>query len=254
MADRIAWLPHEVPRTRLRTPESLRYPGLHRPSGENAEHLRTRVIPTERIASPSPLRNLDTNRVSPVKNRPVLRSSANSIASRSSSIPPNALDEIPEEKWARMASIRTANTPEISNPDLSIDEITSTKLSLDDQAILADLPQELERKETQARRFLARTLLGDKSKENNGRFKRMTSRIKKIPSGLFNRKDRRWRETSSPTATQATSPSQPSLPQLNLTTELCIPDPCTTLKDANTPESKPTPLVCVSLPDKGRLC
>jgi hypothetical protein len=198
------------------------------------------------VASGSPLRNVDTNRSnrsSPVKSRPVLRSTTNSDASRASSIPGNPLDDIPEEKFSLL--FPTASAPEPSNPELSIDEITSTKLSLDDHAILSDLPMEKNRKQGRSHRVLMKKSLGSMLGDNDGPFKKMTKRIKRIPSELFTRKDRRAREVSTRTATPipVTSTPEPSLPQLDLTTELFIPDTCTPSKSASPVKGTPPTLV-----------
>ncbi|OAG41993.1 hypothetical protein AYO21_03728 [Fonsecaea monophora] len=155
------------------------------------------------MPSASPLRMMDTNTCSTSPARPVLSARA-SVTSRTSSIPVTPLDDIPEKLWPRV--IRTTTAAEISNPELSIDEITSTKLSLDDQAILTNVPRESSRKETQSRKLVKKVAFGGIWGENNDRLKKMTKRLKKIPNGLF---------------------AQPSLPPLELTSELCVKSTCT---------------------------
>ncbi|OAL39883.1 hypothetical protein AYO20_00795 [Fonsecaea nubica] len=155
------------------------------------------------MPSASPLRTVDTNTCSTSPARPALSARA-SVTSRTSSIPITPLDDIPESLWPRV--IRTTTAAEISNPELSIDEITSTKLSLDDQAILTNVPRESSRKETQSRRLVKKVAFGGIWGENNDRLKKMTKRLKKIPNGLF---------------------TQPSLPPLELTSELCVKSTCT---------------------------
>ncbi|KIW81487.1 hypothetical protein Z517_04512 [Fonsecaea pedrosoi CBS 271.37] len=159
------------------------------------------------MPSASPLRMVDTNTCSTSPARPVLSARA-SVTSRTSSIPVTPLDDIPEKLWPRV--IRTTTAAEISNPELSIDEITSTKLSLDDQAILTNVPRESSRKETQSRKLVKKVAFGGIWGENNDRLKKMTKRLKKIPNGLFARKER-----------------EPSLPPLELTSELCVKSTCT---------------------------
>ena len=246
MADRVCWYPSDDCTSGAEPAESSFLPGPAGKSDEDVKHHSIKAALPEHTTSSSPLRNVDTNRISPRKARPVLRSATNSVASRASSVHTNGLDDIPEERWARIASIRTANTPEISNPDLSIEEITSTKLSLDDQAILADLPNETSRKEAQFRQFFAKTTIDNKSQENENRFKKMTRKIKKIPSGLFNRRDRHPRETSASITTQAIQATlipEPALPPLDLTTELYVPTERESPNDVDKAEAKSAKLV-----------
>ncbi|KAJ9616763.1 hypothetical protein H2200_000482 [Cladophialophora chaetospira] len=186
--------------------------------------------------------------MSPPLKRPVLSTTA-SIASGTSSLPATPLDDIPRNLWSRVLS--SASSPETSTPELSIDEITSTRLSLDDQAILTSLPRESDRKEAQTHRLLMRTAFGNMWGENNGRFKKMTKRLRNIPSGLFTRKDRRTREVTTPATTHPVSTSDSVLPQLELTTELYIPDTCASSNSANSADSKPALLLDYECKPKG---
>ncbi|KIW89963.1 uncharacterized protein Z519_09393 [Cladophialophora bantiana CBS 173.52] len=185
------------------------------------------------MASASPLRTVDTNTCSPPRVRPVL-STRTSINSRASSIPTTPLDGIPGELWPRI--LRTSAAAETSNPELSVDEITSTRLSLDDQAILANTPREGSRKEALSRKLVIRMAFGGMWGENSDRLKRMTKRLKNIPNGLFTRK--RSLETL-PTPTTLSQPlPEPTLPQLELTTELCVQTTGTSSNTEDFDESK----------------
>ncbi|OAL29373.1 hypothetical protein AYO22_02267 [Fonsecaea multimorphosa] len=176
------------------------------------------------MASASPLRTMATNTCSPPLVRPVLSTRA-STTSRTSSIPSTPLDEIPEKLWPRV--LRTTTATETSNPELSIDEITSTRLSLDDQAILTNMPRESSRKEARSRKLAMKMGFGGMWGENNDRLKKMTKRLRKIPTGLFARKERGSLETLAHPTSHAQPVPGPSLPQLDLPTELCVQTTCT---------------------------
>ncbi|OAP56159.1 hypothetical protein AYL99_09338 [Fonsecaea erecta] len=176
-----------------------------------------------------------TNTCSPPPFRPALSARA-SITSRTSSIPSTPLDEIPEKLWPRV--LRTTTATETSNPELSIEEITSTRLSLDDQAILTSLPGEGSRKEARSRKFVMRMAFGGILGENNDRFKKMTQRLKKIPNGFFTRKERESLETSSDSSSHSQHVSRPSLPQLDLTADICVQDPCASSNGEDCGEGK----------------
>jgi hypothetical protein len=133
----------------------------------------------------------------------------------------------------------------MSNPDLSIDEITSTRLSLDDQAILTSLPKNVNPKQGGTRNDGGRTGIGSLWEDNSGRLRKMTKRLKTLPNGLFARKDR---ESSHPSSEADDHPdtSESTLPQPELAANSC---PSTT--PAATPDnvdsarvSTMPPLVC----------
>ena len=223
---------------------STAFTSEHMSSGSSLRNLNpNRTSPVRRRAS-SPLKNVDTNKSSPVRCRPILRSATNSVGSRASSVPTNVLDDIPEEKWSRV--MPTASTPETSTPELSIDEITSTKLSLDEQAILGHPPKEHNCKETMSHGG-RRTAFGHMWEDNSGRLKKMTKKLKKLPSGFFTRKEHRLHETFTSTTAQPIPAQEPSLPQLDLTTELCIPSTSTPPDSAPSANNKPLMLVCVPI-------
>ncbi|KIW70492.1 hypothetical protein PV04_02756 [Phialophora macrospora] len=240
MAYRSAWCAPEVHEVRRQPPETSRLTAHWRPQRSVVPRDKGKAVLTKRMLSASPLRTIDTNRMSPGKARPVLSATA-SIASRTSSLPATPLDEIPENLWPRV--LRTATTPEASTPELSIDEITSTRLSLDDQAILTTLPKNGDRKEGQTYRAVSRSTFGSMWEENNSRFKKMTKKLKNIPSGLFTRKDRPSRETLTPATTRIIPSQEPSLPQLELTPELYIPTTRMSSNSGNSTHSKPVPLM-----------
>ncbi|OQV06336.1 hypothetical protein CLAIMM_10916 [Cladophialophora immunda] len=181
---------------------------------------------------------MDTNTNSPPPVRPVLSARA-SITSRTSSIPTTPLDDIPEKLWPRV--LRATTATETTNPDLSIDEITSTRLSLDDQAILTNIPREGSRREAQSRKLIMKVAIGGIWGENNDRLKKMTKRLKKIPNGLFTRKERGSLETLAPPTSHSQPVPEPSLPPLELTTELCVQNTSTSSNVEACDESRSNP-------------
>lgn len=188
-----------------------------------ARHLgKNKFAITKRNGLSSPLRTMETSGGSETVRRPALSARA-SVASRTSSLPASPLDDIPKKLWPRV--LRTTTAPETSNPELSIDEITSTRLSLDDEAFLTNLPRDSDRKETQSRRLIMRTVFSGVWGEPNGRLKKMTKRLKRIPSGLFTRRERESTETMAQGEDQPRPPPEPLLPRLDLITELYIPNP-----------------------------
>lgn len=79
-------------------------------------------------------------RISSDPNPPVLRSTASiatpSAPSRASTLPSSPLDEVPERLWDRVLLTSSARAPETTNPNLSLEEIISTRLSLDEHRFL----------------------------------------------------------------------------------------------------------------------
>jgi hypothetical protein len=124
--------------------------------------------------------------------------------------------------WPRTV-IRTSSTPEASNPELSIDEITSTKLSLDDEAFLTSLPYDEHYKHGKTWNFGVKKGIADIWEDNSGRLKKMTKTLRQLPNGFFARKDRA--STSAAQSVCLTRPftSEPTLPQQELMTESCVP-------------------------------
>lgn len=57
-----------------------------------------------------------------------------STTSRASTLMSSPLDEVPERLWDRI--LPTSSTPETTNPNLSLEEITSTRLSSDEHPFL----------------------------------------------------------------------------------------------------------------------
>ncbi|KAK7888486.1 hypothetical protein LTR67_008832 [Exophiala xenobiotica] len=162
-----------------------------------------------------------TGQLSPELRRPSLRI-RRSTTSGASSVPSTPLDEIPKPLWPRTV-IRTSSTPEASNPELSIDEITSTKLSLDDEAFLTSLPDDEHYKHGKTWNFGVKKGIADIWEDNSGRLKKMTKTLRQLPNGFFARKDRA--STSAAQSVCLTRPftSEPTLPQQELMTESCVP-------------------------------
>ncbi|KAK5207409.1 hypothetical protein LTR41_006978 [Exophiala xenobiotica] len=162
-----------------------------------------------------------TGQLSPELRRPSLRI-RRSTTSGASSVPSTPLDEIPKPLWPRTV-IRTSSTPEASNPELSIDEITSTKLSLDDEAFLTSLPYDEHYKHGKTWNFGVKKGIADIWEDNSGRLKKMTKTLRQLPNGFFARKDRA--STSAAQSVCLTRPftSEPTLPQQELMTESCVP-------------------------------
>ncbi|KEF56821.1 uncharacterized protein A1O9_07011 [Exophiala aquamarina CBS 119918] len=99
-----------------------------------------------------------------------------SAASRSSTLLTSPLDEVPERLWNRV--LRTSSATEITNPYLSIDDITSTRLSLDEHAILSSPLDSPSRFGTSRRVNSMQKAFGDG-------FKSLRRKIKGFPSSIF---------------------------------------------------------------------
>lgn len=192
-------------------------------------------------ASASPLRT-ELSQLSPSSCQPSL-SAKGSTVSRTSSLPSTPLDDIPEKLWPRV--LRSATTPETSNPDLSIEEITSTRLSLDDQAILTSLPRSVDQKRGGPQSAVTRTRIASIWGDNGGRLKKMTKRLKRLPNGIFTRKDRTTLDLSNGPQGRPKTPS-PMLPQTHVAAQPC--PLATPLAVTDQPHSdrlnKPMLLVC----------
>lgn len=103
------------------------------PVGREQEHhdpVKSKASPF-RSAPPLP-------RVNSGPDPPVLRPSIlippPSTTSRASTLMSSPLDEVPERLWDRV--LPTSSTPETTNPNLSLEEITSTRLSSDEHPFL----------------------------------------------------------------------------------------------------------------------
>lgn len=114
-----------------------------------------------------------------------------------------------------------SSTPETTGPELSIDEITSTRLSLDDQDILTNLPEESDLKETHSRKLVLKTALSSVWGEHSDKLKRMTKRLKKLPNGIFARRDPLERELT--TMMNPAPLREPTLPCIDFATDLFVP-------------------------------
>lgn len=185
----------------------------HPPALRNTTQLMKQMKPMSTLRK--------TGQLSPDLQRPSLRTRC-STTSGASSVPSTPLDEIPKPLWPRTV-IRTASTPEASHPDLSIDEITSTKLSLDDEAFLTSLPYDVHCKHGKTWNFGVKKGIADIWEGNSGRLKKMTKSLRQLPNGFFARKDRA--STSAAQSVCLTRPftSEPTLPQPELVTESCVP-------------------------------
>lgn len=230
----------ETHQSNRRPPDASHLSTSSRTTQHGIGYDKDKTVLAKRMASASPLRTVDANRMSPIRNRPLLSATA-SIASGTSSLPVTPLDDISQNLWPRV--LCSASTHGTSTPELSIDEITSTRLSLDDHAILTNLPRDGDQKEAQARRLLMRKAFGNMWGENSGRLKKMTKRLRNIPSGLFTRKDRRSGDVPTPISTRTFSTTHPTPPQLELTTERYVHDTSTLANSANSANGEPAILV-----------
>ncbi|KIV81618.1 hypothetical protein PV11_03789 [Exophiala sideris] len=166
-------------------------------------------------------------RLSKHPRRPDL-SARESTLSGPSTLPVTPLDDIPETLWPHCV-IRTSSTPETHDPDitpdLSIEEITSTRLSVDEQEIVTRLPEDVPKKGWASGKFTTKKGIMDIWEDQGDRLKQFTQRLKDLPSGFLTLRGR----GSPPASDEAGSPrpriSVPMLPRPELTTELCIPTP-----------------------------
>lgn len=99
-----------------------------------------------------------------------------SAASRASTLVTSPLDEVPERLWDRV--LRTSSATEITNPYLSIDDITSTRLSLDEHAILSSPLNS-------PSRFGASSRVSSMQKAVGDGFKSLRRKIKRFPGSIF---------------------------------------------------------------------
>lgn len=194
----------DAERTVTAGPAMPDHPLLHTPV------VRGRRRSTRQTSSASPLSR--TGHSSSESHRPAL-SAKRSTTSRSSSQPSTPLDGIPETLWEHV--LRPSPIPDTGNPDFSIEEITSTRLSIDDQAILESLAED---------QVVTKKGVTDIWEDRGDRLKQLTKRFKDLPNGFFTLKGRRRPPASSPTSSPCPHVSEPFLQQPELTTELCIPD------------------------------
>ncbi|KAJ9638115.1 hypothetical protein H2204_004426 [Knufia peltigerae] len=177
---------------------------------------------------------------SPESHRPSLRA-RDSVTSRASSVPSTPLDDIPRPLWDR-TFIRTAITPEATNPDLSIEEITSTKLSLDDEEFLTSLPNSENNKQAKLRRSCGRKGIMDLFEDNSGRWKKMRRTLRKIPNDLFARKSRPSTPATGQISLDRPTTNESVLPEADLLTEAFVPQPAKSV-DKGLEEKTVEPLV-----------
>jgi len=99
-----------------------------------------------------------------------------SAASRASTLVTSPLDEVPERLWDRV--LRTSSATETTNPYLSIDDITSTRLSLDEHAILSSPLNS-------PNRFGASRRVSSMQKAVGNGLKSLGRKIKRLPGSIF---------------------------------------------------------------------
>ncbi|KIW18911.1 hypothetical protein PV08_03200 [Exophiala spinifera] len=176
----------------------------------------------KRTIAASPL-SKEIPQLSPESQRPSLRA-RNSVTSRASSVPSTPLDDIPRPLWER-TFIRTATTPEATSPELSIEEITSTKLSLDDEEFLTSLPDSENYKQAKLGISCARKCTVDIGEDRPGRWKKMRRTLRKIPNDLFAWKSRPSTPVKRELCVDHPATTESLLPEPELLTESCVPPP-----------------------------
>ena len=164
-------------------------------TSQSKDPARTKTLPkpyTQPHAR-TPLGRTSTNRTSPAIH-PAASSTRESSASRASSLASSPLDDVPERLWDRV--LRSSSATETNHPCLSLDDITSTRLSLDEQMILSSLSKSSSDRKGD--------LYGsDPHKGTENRFKSLRKKLKHFPSGIFSR-------TKSPTIPDGGRCSYPS--------------------------------------------
>lgn len=174
---------------------------------------------TKHTIAASPL-SKEIPQLSPESHRPSL-CARDSVTSRASSVPSTPFDEIPRPLWER-TFIRTATTPEAATPDLSIEEITSTRLSLDDEEFFTSLPNG-ENKQAKLGRFYSGKAFMEIWEDRSGRWKKMRRTLRKIPNGLFARKSRPSTPVEEEISLERPATTDTVLPEVDLVTESCVP-------------------------------
>lgn len=122
-----------------------------------------------------PLPKASSDQTSPIL-RPGTLAPTPSAASRPSTLVSSPLDNVPQRLWDRV--LRTSSATETTHPYLSLDEITSTRLSLDEHAILSSSPNISSRQGTSRRASSVQKVFGDG-------FKSLRKKIKRFPGSVF---------------------------------------------------------------------
>ena len=108
-----------------------------------------------------------------------------SAITSTSMFPSSPLDDIDPSLWRRFPRFSTAT--EASQPDLSYDEVTSTRFSVDEEGIIDIFTKPgqegLPRRHSKIRRGLSRAL-----SNSSTRIKHMSQRLRKVPSNLHPRR------------------------------------------------------------------
>lgn len=134
--------------------------------------------------TPCPLKRATTSHHAFAR-RPSALSTRESSMSRASSLAPSPLDDIPEALWDRTL-LRTTSAIESRPVDFSIEEITDTRMSLDDQAMLGLLQRCKRRPNHQQPSVMQRAFCGIWGGTSD-RFKSMKKRVRDFPRGIFTR-------------------------------------------------------------------
>ncbi|KAL2435101.1 hypothetical protein ABEF95_013191 [Exophiala dermatitidis] len=192
-----------------RSPAAVPLPSPSRCCSPETNTCNGRPLFSNSMASVSPLQQAERRGDSPLPKQPALRVRG-SAASRNSSLPTSPLDDIPEQLWPRV--LRTTGTPETSHPDLSLDELTSTRLSVDDENILTSLPREDNRSSRDVGSPAERKGFSGLWRDNSDRLKKMSRRLRRLPADLFPRGDRRLVDVTSEAPNLQSDTSEPKLP------------------------------------------
>ncbi|KAK5047722.1 hypothetical protein LTR84_006387 [Exophiala bonariae] len=89
-----------------------------------------------RLKGPSPLPRIISDPTPPVPQLTALTATPPAL-SRASTLPSSPLDEVPERLWDRVLRTSGSRATETNNPNLSLEEIISTRLSLDEHRFLS---------------------------------------------------------------------------------------------------------------------
>jgi hypothetical protein len=140
--------------------------------GQDHDPVKPRLNPLLQPNPPLPRASSDRN--SPLLGPGTLVTTP-SAASRASTLVSSPLDNVPERLWNRVLRTSSATT---TVPHLSIDDITSTRLSLDEHAILYSSPNSTSRNGTSRRANSVQKAFGDG-------FKSLRKKIKRFPGSIF---------------------------------------------------------------------
>lgn len=142
-------------------------------------------IPNFHRPTPVPLKRATTS-YHTFSRRSSALSTRDSSMSRASSLAPSPLDDIPEALWDRTL-LRTTSAIETRHVDFSIEEITDTRMSLDDQAMLGLLQRSNNRARHHGQASAMQRAFCGIWGGTSDRLRSMKKKVRSFPRGIFAR-------------------------------------------------------------------